>query len=402
MLYRAWLALLVFCTIFTVVGLVDAVSTPPFAAAQNTLTPLEVVEEFYTAYFTALTPDAAGNFENPVTEGTFREMGALSDDLIGQIDARRSAPEGMMADPFLCAQELPDDFSVILAEESDSAAVVLLGERFDLTIRNITVQLENGADGWQISDVLCSDLYTPAGVVEAFYSAYTAYNRYDEAAGTRGNLLVDGAYREMPHLTPGLISALDAQVAGGLMADPLVCAQDVPLAVYGDEVHADDTAALVLARAYFQGNPQPHIFTVSLENGDGGWQIAQIDCATAPETVVELVYRQYAAQVRRMFEVGNGRSLLQNPLSPWMHYLTPDLLTALGEAAAGAPQADALLCAQDVPDAFTVEALAEGVFLVSGLYPSGPETTTAYPLAEVTLTPVGNTWQIAGITCAAR
>ncbi|MBN2470792.1 MAG: DUF3828 domain-containing protein [Anaerolineae bacterium] len=379
----------------------DSALHPPTAAAQTAETPLATVDAFYTWYLEYTTPDAEGYFNNPLSDGAYQASPYLSPDLIAAVDALKAEQGGFHADPFLCAQDVPANIFTELIREDAARAEVLVQEQFVLTLHNITAHVVPTDSGWLIDAIFCGETATPGGVVETFYRDYIAVGQYDEAAGSRGNPLLEGAYRS-PLLADDLIAEVDALVAAGeLHADPLLCAQDMPQWVYGITASEDESSAVAVLLESFQGNPDARPVQVRLARAEDRWQIAAVDCAPAPETIITLVYRHYAEQARLNIDSGMGWDLLQNPMRPWNFFLAEEVL-ADRLAAREAGGVDPLLCAQDIPAAFEVAAQEDGAYLVSGLFPSGPETFSAYPLAEVRGVETLTGWEITSITCAAR
>ncbi len=400
-MYRLWIALLAFCAIFTVVGITDVVGTP-FVAAQEAASPQAVVESFYGWYLAYLTPDAQGNFRNPMVDRAYRNRVELTPALVARMDALME--EGALwADPFLCAQDVPQAFTTTLIAQGEEIASVLVEQRFGLSRHAVTVTLRATEMGWQIDGVTCGETVTPAGVVSRFYEQYIAYGRYDEVAGTARNPLQDGVYRDPTLLSTEQIASLDALVAAGdLVADPLLCAQDLPAGVGAETIRANEETALVALREYFNGMADPRTLAVALIRQDGGWRIDEVRCELAADEAIALVYSQYAEHVRRAMDWGVPVNLLQNPMIPWRYFLADGLLETLA-AEAGEPRiADPILCAQDIPAAFTVEALEDGAYRVNGLYPAGPDALTAYPLARVQTESGSRGLLITAISCETR
>ena len=110
---------------------------------------------------------------------------------------------------------------------------------------------------------------TPEVVVESFYNWYLDYS-------AAGNPLVDGAYQAREELDPRMVTRIDAAMtqAGGLRADPFLCAQDVPtyISVANEQVASDE--ALVSMESSFEG----HRFKVKLVMIDEDWKIAEVMC----------------------------------------------------------------------------------------------------------------------------
>jgi LysM repeat protein len=108
---------------------------------------------------------------------------------------------------------------------------------------------------------------TPAQVVESFYSWYLEYARTH-------NPLVTRAYRTDVRLTRAFIDRVDRLVAGGIMADPFLCAQDVPERITTGNVQVSGNQATVTVNTSFTG----HSFVVNLVQVDGRWLIDGVMC----------------------------------------------------------------------------------------------------------------------------
>jgi hypothetical protein len=120
----------------------------------------------------------------------------------------------------------------------------------------------------------------PEQVVEDFYTWYLDYVAYDVEAGTRENALVDGAYRSNEHLTEDFVGRVDEKLTAmrengpGGGYDPFLCAQDIPEHVTVLDAQITGDQAQVTVETSFPN----HQFSLQLEEGDGGWQIADIVC----------------------------------------------------------------------------------------------------------------------------
>ena len=108
---------------------------------------------------------------------------------------------------------------------------------------------------------------SPQEVVTRFYRWYIGYP---------GNPLVDKAYRESPYLAESFIQEVDEALAGGVRADPILLAQDIPerFAVEEGEISKDKAAVEVLL--YWGGNPTPSEREVHLQVIDGAWKITDV------------------------------------------------------------------------------------------------------------------------------
>ena len=109
---------------------------------EKTPVPDQTVRDFYDWYLSY--PG------NPLTEKAYRSNVALSDDFIHQLDEQTAGE--LIADPLLCAQDVPESVTISRAEISDQSAEVevdtSLGNRF-------TVRLAMEKNVWKIVEVIC-------------------------------------------------------------------------------------------------------------------------------------------------------------------------------------------------------------------------------------------------------
>lgn len=116
---------------------------------------------------------------------------------------------------------------------------------------------------------------TPETIVESFYNWYLeTIDRQED--GSFHNVLVEGDYRSSPYLTDELKSQLDTQVSGGLLGDPLLCAQDIPqsFTVGTADLAPQSNEARVPVETSFEG----HHFVVWLQQVEGQWLIGGVIC----------------------------------------------------------------------------------------------------------------------------
>jgi hypothetical protein len=220
------------------------------------------------------------------------------------------------------------------------------------------------------------DTTTPAGVVEAFY---TAYLDNEPPAGMR----------QSPFLSERLIAAIAAaEAAGPLGADPFLLAQQEPAALRVEPFVTGETTARVVLRLFWvlgEDEGPSHDLTIDLSRGDSGWQIDTIQTGnpTTPDGVVQLFYNWY-------FGEGEGAAYQESP------YLTPAFIAAMGGSAG--PSYEALLRARNWPTSFFVLRHEmditgdEATVPVQMIY--GRETT----VLMVNLLRQPAQWRIAGVT----
>ncbi len=104
----------------------------------------------------------------------------------------------------------------------------------------------------------------PDQVVRDFYTWYLSYE---------GNPLSDKAYRSNSSLSENFIQRLDKETSGELIADPFLCAQDVPESVIASSPEISSKSASVEVETSF-GNR----FTVKLVMENDLWKIAGVTC----------------------------------------------------------------------------------------------------------------------------
>lgn len=218
---------------------------------------------------------------------------------------------------------------------------------------------------------------SPQEVVEGFYGWHTGYP---------GNALADGAYRSSEHLTEDFVQKVDALTTsfenskGGY--DPFLCAQDVPgTFTIGKVDVTGETASVELNEIW---NPGTEYETVShalvkLRQIDGRWLIDDVWClesdpltlvpeppeATTPEEAVQGFYDWYLAASAYDESAGSRLTPLTDGRYRSSEYLTEEFVQQVDEIFTSFENSkggyDPFLCAQDVPESFTVgEAVVSG------------------------------------------
>jgi hypothetical protein len=102
-------------------------------------------------------------------------------------------------------------------------------------------------------------------VVQEFYDWYTTFP---------GHPIVSGAYADHPLVGDALVNAVEKEREGGLVADPILCAQDVPDRVTAGEAVVDGSTARVHVTTSWEG----HALDVELQIVDGEWKISNVIC----------------------------------------------------------------------------------------------------------------------------
>jgi hypothetical protein len=378
------------------------------AIAQESDTPGEAVTGYYNWYLGYLT--GSDEFRNPLVDGAYRDSEYLTEDFIERIDERLAdaGDMGLGYDLFLCAQDVSQRYTYEVIRVRSGEALVLLRQYFGFNPRshNLTLTLNNSEGAWKIDDVICGDTLTPRGVAQEFYNWYLGQWRQVRESEEGGNVLIDGTYQEYPFFTAELLASVDEGVANRELGwgDPFLCAQDIPQSSWIHDVSREGSAATVLVQTFFQGNPAPHNLTVNLALVDNQWRIAEIICGAGPQTMAQLLYRQYADQVRYNMDHGIEMDALSSLRPHWDRNVSPELLERLQAATEGELIADPVLCAQDIPERILTEVVdssdTSATVRISGEYPSGPDTYTGYPLALVTMELVEGQWMLTDITCS--
>lgn len=105
----------------------------------------------------------------------------------------------------------------------------------------------------------------PDEVVNNFYRSYLAFP---------GNPLVEKMYHGNGNLSPDFIQYLDEFSAGGMMYDPVLCAQAKPNAFTLADTEKSKDQASVLVQTDFED----HEFVVHLVFDGSAWLIDSVDC----------------------------------------------------------------------------------------------------------------------------
>jgi len=231
--------------------------------------PQAVVEDFYSWHLESFGDRATGTFQNPLTNQVYQDSKYLTLSFIGHVDeVVANFGEQGGYDPFLCAQDIPQEVKADGTFFHGGQASVVV--RSDFPNHFVTVDLQKSGDGWQISNITCAN--NPTGTAKAFYTWYLAYIG-DRAAGKIRNPLVDKAYRESGFLSEGFIQELDDLIADGITTDPILMAQDIPQDFSVDLTTEDKNAIVHLQ--FGSGTAQR--LKVSLIQEMGTWKIDSIE-----------------------------------------------------------------------------------------------------------------------------
>ena len=230
--------------------------------------PEQVVQDFYTWYLDYIGDPASGNFQNPLVDKAYHNSDYLTASFAQHIDDVLAGFEGQSGyDPFLCAQAIPTVINTDGVFQHGELASVIV--RTNFIHHYMTVDLIKNGNKWNIMNITCG--FSPEGTAQAFYTWYLAYIG-DRTSGEMHNPLVDGAYRESGFLSDAYILELDSLTAGGIPADPILMAQDIPHDFSVDPGVDENTAIVHLQ---FGSETVRHL-KVSMVSELGAWKINSI------------------------------------------------------------------------------------------------------------------------------
>jgi hypothetical protein len=121
--------------------------------AATNQSPREVVDAYYTWYLDYIGDPAADDFRNPLVDRAYRDSQYLSEDFISQVDEMLANPGMVMADPFLCAQDIPTEISTAEAAIDGERASVPVTTSF--ANHHLTVNLAKAGGAWRIIEIEC-------------------------------------------------------------------------------------------------------------------------------------------------------------------------------------------------------------------------------------------------------
>lgn len=253
--------------------LIQACSSGAQAAIpqEKAVSPEDVSESFYAWYLDYIGDPMQENFKNPVADLAYHDSEYLTESFIEHVDELVAGFSGASGyDPFLCAQAIPQEiYSGGAFVRGETASVVM---KTDFPDHTFTVDLYRSADRWLIGSVTCG--FSPDGTAKGFYTWYLAYIG-DRASDNMRNPLVDKAYRDSGFLSPAFIERLDRLTEGGLPADPVLMAQDIPQDFSVDPGAAEGTAIVHLV---FGTETIRHL-QVDMVQELGNWKIDAIRLA---------------------------------------------------------------------------------------------------------------------------
>jgi Protein of unknown function (DUF3828) len=246
-------------------------------------TPEEVAQNFYDWYL------SYAQTANPLLDKAYQTNSDLAPELIAQVDKTVATlsdgglDPGVVIDPFLCAQDIPDSVRVGPAEITGERAQAVA--RTSLDDHWLDLSFVHAAGRWQITGIACGTnagaratagaSVTPEQVVKSFYDWYLAYARRN------GSPLVGAAYKASPYLSAAAVHGIESILAAfgsGPGYDPVLCAQNVPLGFTVDPAEVKGDTEQVFVRINWQDAPSTSQ-TVSLKLLAGEWKIDGLTCA---------------------------------------------------------------------------------------------------------------------------
>lgn len=239
-------------------------------------TPAETVEAFFAWYLGYM---GQGEMRrNPLVDGAYRQSEFLSPAFVEQVDEALAGMEGGGFDPILMAQDVPVAIEVVESAEDGDRATVTVERTFagNPDTYPLQVELQRQDSLWLITDISDPQAGKAGSALEAaegFYSWYLAYIG-DPATDTFRNPLVDRAYRQAPYVSEAFVAEVDALLDqdiaefGGIMADPILQAQDIP---QGFTVEPGPAEEIVTVNLFFGETVYP--VQVRVVDQDGAWLV---------------------------------------------------------------------------------------------------------------------------------
>jgi hypothetical protein len=377
------------CVIMALVAAFGGCGPASRAAA---LKPERVVENFYDWYL-----DYPGN---AIVDGAYRSSEYLAEVYVQKADDIIASFDKGGYDPFLCAQDVPGDLTVDQATVSGNTTTVTVHEIWNPITQyenstSFTVTLVKTEGQWKITDIVCPvswgteatplggfldelstdvagairaiarEAMAPQEVVEAFYASISL-----------ANPLADGSYRWSPYLTHGFVEKVDELIAsfdeGGY--DPFLCAQDIPGRMTTEQpVISGDGASVIVRQFWNPGTQYESIteLTVLLQKVNRQWKIDDVFCATpdplapvielpqatSPEGAVQGFYDWYLRNSAYVEHTGERLNPLVDGRYRSSPYLTEGLVQKVDAIVAAFDKGgfDPFLCAQDVPESYSLD-----------------------------------------------
>lgn len=244
------------------------------AAQDQSAGPGAAAEAFYGEWIGAL-QDRDGGRDSGLDPLGYLESSYLSERLVQAVDEVRAGFQHGGYDPLLCAQDVPAAWTVKEAAVAGDTAEATIGMLWtgNPMAYEVPVVLRQIDGVWKLDEVRCD--HATHKPLTAEQTVVQFYDIYLEVTG-RANPLTSGTYRDLPFISADLVAKVDALLAGFDRGgyDPFLCAQDVPTAVTAGHAQVDDGVARVPVTTSFA----EHGFSVTLEQENAAWVIADIQC----------------------------------------------------------------------------------------------------------------------------
>lgn len=112
--------------------------------AEQPLSPKEVAEDFYSDYIKNVAP---------LSEKKYHNSGYLTENIIIKTDELLDSFDYGGYDPFVCAQDVPENFEVRVVDSSEETATVII--KTDFENHEFSVNLVFKGNKWLIDDIDC-------------------------------------------------------------------------------------------------------------------------------------------------------------------------------------------------------------------------------------------------------
>lgn len=148
--------------LFSIVGILTLLgillASCSTASAQGADTPEKVVNNFYSWYLDTLGYDIEKDeFRNPLQDGTYKEQAELSKEFVERIEEMKA--DGLPADPILCAQDVPQSFSIKEVDLSPMGEEARVSVETSFEDHEFQVYLQKLGGEWKIAGVICRPNY---------------------------------------------------------------------------------------------------------------------------------------------------------------------------------------------------------------------------------------------------
>jgi hypothetical protein len=131
-----------------------AIASCSTATAQESTSPEQLVNDYYNWYLDNLGYDPdTDEFQNPLQDGSYQLQGSLSTEFIDRIEEMKA--EGLPADPILCAQDVPESFTIQEVDISPMGEEARVSVETSFEGHQFQVYLQKLSGEWKIAGVIC-------------------------------------------------------------------------------------------------------------------------------------------------------------------------------------------------------------------------------------------------------